>query len=692
MCARLILLALLFLPRPALTQSPADSLLQLLATAPADTHRVTLLVDLAWEINETGTDEADARLQEALALARRLKFSRGEAAALNGLGIVEEIRGNMSQAEQHYREALRIRRALDDKRDIASTLNNLGILSEWNGDFVQALKYHRENFSIMEELGDSLRMARAQENIAGAYLESGEYPEAQIALNSARAIYEKRQDDNVAQVYTKLGHIHFELDRYEEAYNWYAKSLRLRENRDDPVGLALALNDFANALDELDSSQTALSFYLRSLDLWTELNDSLRMAQLYTNLGDAHKHLKNFNQALEYLTIAEKIYVAHEDTPGLMEVYNSRGDVLRRLKRYEEAFAMTRKYYDIAQAINDEKYIQRAYKDLAALYAAVGDFEQAYRHRISYDEFRYARLDEQMSRSFARGEALYADQFVRDSVKQQRLLLRQNAAEIAQKTLRMQLLLAGALALALLVALLYNRNRLRRKANQQLSAQNEIIQKERERADALLRNILPQSTAQELKEKNRVLPVRYDSVTVLFTDFVGFTRIAEHMTPEALVAELDRCFRLFDAIAAAHRLEKIKTIGDAYMCAGGLPEPNNTHAEDAVSAALVMQAELERLMLENRAAGKPEFAMRIGIHTGPVVAGVVGMHKFAYDIWGDAVNTAARMEQSGELGRVNISAATWERVKDRFRCTFRGEIEAKNKGELAMYFVEGNIH
>jgi adenylate cyclase len=153
------------------------------------------------------------------------------------------------------------------------------------------------------------------------------------------------------------------------------------------------------------------------------------------------------------------------------------------------------------------------------------------------------------------------------------------------------------------------------------------------------------------------------------------------------VAELDQCFRLFDAITVRHGLEKIKTIGDAYMCAGGLPIPNDTHPVDAVEAAVAMQAGLQELMQKNKEAGRPVFEMRIGIHTGPVVAGVVGSHKFAYDIWGDTVNTAARLEQTGEPGRINISEATYQRVRHRFECVYRGKFPAKNKGEMDMYFV-----
>ena len=242
------------------------------------------------------------------------------------------------------------------------------------------------------------------------------------------------------------------------------------------------------------------------------------------------------------------------------------------------------------------------------------------------------------------------------------------------------------------------------------------LRAEKERSDALLLNILPEEVAEELKAKGEAAAKFIEQATILFTDFKGFTAISERMGPQELVRDLNECFSAFDRICERHGIEKIKTIGDAYMAAGGLPTPNTTHAVDAINAALEMRDFIAEGKAKKAAAGLPYFEVRIGVHTGPVVAGIVGVKKFQYDIWGDTVNTASRMESSGEVGRVNISGATYALVKDAviraqlpvvsvgagslttdnqqlttqkaFTFTPRGKVQAKGKGELEMYFVE----
>jgi class 3 adenylate cyclase len=214
------------------------------------------------------------------------------------------------------------------------------------------------------------------------------------------------------------------------------------------------------------------------------------------------------------------------------------------------------------------------------------------------------------------------------------------------------------------------------------------VERQKEKSDELLLNILPSEVAEELKEKGYTTAKSFDEVTVLFSDIKGFTSVAEKMTAQELVEEINTYFSAFDNIIEKNGLEKIKTIGDAYIAAGGLPEKNSATAQNVVAAAIAMQLVVEKLKQERIASGKAYFELRIGIHTGPVVAGVVGIKKFQYDFWGDTVNLAARMEQSGIPGKINISQHTYDGVKDQFNCVHRGKIEAKNKGEIDMYFVE----
>lgn len=258
-----------------------------------------------------------------------------------------------------------------------------------------------------------------------------------------------------------------------------------------------------------------------------------------------------------------------------------------------------------------------------------------------------------------------------------------------QQRLNLLRLLSGQIAVSINNSLLYEN--LEQKVidrTEQVVQQKNVIEQEKLVSEKLLLNILPAETAFELKQTGKAQPKRYEHVTVMFTDFVEFTKISNITPADELVNDIDYYFREFDEIISKYKIEKIKTIGDSYMCVSGLPVINQSHAVDMIDAALQIIAFINRTKAERIQQQKSYFDIRIGINTGPVVAGVVGSKKFAYDIWGDTVNIAARLQQTSEPGRINISPSTYEQAKEKFRFTARGKISIKNKGELDMYFAD----
>jgi histidine kinase len=241
-------------------------------------------------------------------------------------------------------------------------------------------------------------------------------------------------------------------------------------------------------------------------------------------------------------------------------------------------------------------------------------------------------------------------------------------------------LLAGQMAISIENALFYNdlENKVKERTNE--------LEIEKKKSDDLLLNILPEDIANELKQTGRTKPRSYEVATVMFTDFENFTSKSEHLSPEELVTLIDTCFTKFDEIISKYKMEKIKTIGDAYLCVSGLPDPKTHNAVNVVDAAMEIIEAIKSFRLN--AGDNSYFDIRIGIHTGPLVAGVVGDKKFAFDIWGDTVNTASRMEQNSEPNKINISHSTYDLVKEKYNCTYRGKKAAKNKGMIEMYFVD----
>ena len=259
--------------------------------------------------------------------------------------------------------------------------------------------------------------------------------------------------------------------------------------------------------------------------------------------------------------------------------------------------------------------------------------------------------------------------------------------EIEKQTLINYLLILGLSGLVILAASFYRMYTVKKGIQDLLMQKNVEIETEKKRSDDLLLNILPLEVAEELKRTGKYESRYFDKVTVMFTDFKDFTKISEQISPKKLVDDIDFIFRAFDEIIERNDLEKIKTIGDAYLCVSGLPDTTTHNSMNILKAATEIQEFIQALIEEKKKENQPFFDIRIGIHTGPLVAGIVGAKKFAFDIWGDTVNTAARMEQNCEPGKINLSGSTFKDVLTKVEYTYRGKVEAKNKGEIDMYYL-----
>jgi class 3 adenylate cyclase len=561
-------------------------------------------------------------------------------------GAALHQKGAFDSAEAALHHALAMATDRHDIKLSADVYKILGFIREGRGDTKGALGRYLQVVSVLEQQqpADSIRNGGAYLNIAFLYQGIG-------LLALAEEYFAKYQDyvgDNPQarqNANSFKAELAVERGNYEEALGWYEKCLAVAKLT-------------RNKLDEV----TMLCY----------------TGEQKMKLGRAAEARKDFAEGVR---IAEQI--GNEEWRAHMKA--ALGTLAAQEGRYREAIAQSNEALQAADRIGDRRTQHDACKSLYLANRALGRLGKAlaYNDRVLALE-KDMRVDELASSSLRRE---YQVKLVTDSVEKEKELLRaqiEHQAEVARLDRTRDYLIGGAVLLLLAAGGFFSRMRYMHRAKLRM-------EREKERSDDLLLNILPAEVAEELKRNGESAARDFKLVSILFTDFKDFTRTSEKLDAAHLVEEVNACFTAFDGIMEKYGIEKIKTIGDAYMCAGGLPLPSTDSALNTVLAGLEMQAFVSARKLEREAVGLLAFEMRCGIHTGPVVAGIVGVKKFQYDLWGDTVNTASRMETSGEVGKVNISEATYAQVKSEPGLIFtsRGKIQAKGKGEMEMYFVDG---
>jgi class 3 adenylate cyclase/Tfp pilus assembly protein PilF len=621
-----------------------DSLKVVIITGEDDTIKVQNLILLSQ--NFAGTDNPNAiyYASKARDLAITLNYQPGRAKALKYIGLGYYYQAEFVQTIDYWEQSLAVYEDIGDKLGIANILSNLGAVNTAEGDETRGIEYLLRSRTIAEEVQDTFRLSTVLLNIGFVYSKKEEtYDKALEYYNQALPLFEyQNYADGIGTVTLNIGVIFLDKGEYDSAEVYVERSLKAVKGT------------------EIEPSSL---YYL---------------GRVYAGRGEYERALLVQQQAMALAKSYGSKLDEAKAIMGMGETYQLQGQHRRALDLYLQAMPLLQGTADF------KNELQEVYEGLSLSFAEVNDFQNAYK----YQELLTAIKDTLFYAANQKKLDLLVSIF--DNEKKQgeiELLTKDKAlqeANLQKEKIVKNAFLGGFVVIFVIAFIIFRNYRNKVKTNKLLDKQNEEI-------EGLLLNILPAEVAKELQHEGYATPQNYESATVLFTDFKGFTQISSGLLPHELIAELNSYFNEFDDIIGKHNLEKIKTIGDAYMCAGGIPSANTTHAVDAVEAGLAIQKYIARKNEKRNADGLVPWELRVGIHTGPIVAGVVGRKKYAYDIWGDAVNIASRMESNGEAYKVNISEATYHLVKDKFKCVARGKISVKGAGEKDMYFVEGPI-
>lgn len=556
--------------------------------------------------------------------------------------------------------------------DKLELLRNLAFNSK--NDISKSLIYVEELIALAQQSNNYLYLYRGY-NLKGQNLKrSGNLTQAlDVFIKGSEAAARIKDRAFEGGSYLSIANIYSDIGNSANAEIYYKKSIEILRKSSDSLTLATSLLNAGDEAFNQKKYDQALNFFSESGFIFKKINYPIGTAYNYGNLGMVYAEQgkdqlaeNNINKALEILKEAEDYY-------GISDYLTYMSDIYLRKKDFPTALSYAKRSLELATLYKLKEQVSSSNATLSKIYDVAGNKDAALHHYKEHIAFRDSLINLDNVQKMA-------DLRTDFEVSQKQIEV--DLAE--QKRKNQQLVsigIAAALLFMIILALLWYRRYLFIKKTKK------IIEEERDKSDSLLLNILPVETATELKTYGKVKAKKYNEVTVLFSDFKGFTSYSQNLSPESLVETVDFYFSKFDTIIEKYGLEKIKTIGDAYMCAGGLHHnEGNENAHKMILAAQEITNFVE-MTKNDILINDMSFDIRIGINTGPVVAGVVGTKKFAFDIWGDTVNVASRMESMSEPGKINISEATYNLVKEKFECEYRGEIEAKNRGKMKMYFV-----
>ena len=629
-------------------------------------------------LNTGKQEEAIEAFEESIKYYEAAGFLKGAAGGHINIGITLNGMGRSDEAIEKYDLGIDICDQIGNIDFKMNGLNNKGVIYLNKGEYDKAIPVFKE---VAKVAGKSIPGSDAHKgglvNLGYALAKKGDHASAIKYLNDCIKLIDKYGGGQVdIYAYNFLGSSYNALGEFDNALTYFEKSYARADSMGNPGAMVAPLSNIADIHKNRGDFKKAKELLFKAAKLAKESNHITMELQSLINLGyidfdegELDSSEFRFNKALEGALKVGEFDKQAFAMIGLGKVNLNKGKAKTAQYYYNKAHTIGKDIGDPTIIMGATDGLTKAYKNLGNSQAALDMFEEfvLFKDSIERDENKRAVIHQEFRYAYEKKALADSLDFAqKEAIKD--LELEKRNADLAKQRIALAGTGIGILLLILLAS---------------------SIRRGKKRSDELLHNILPAEVAQELKESGKVSSKRIDQVTVLFTDFKDFTSVAEKLNADQLVEDLHDCFSEFDRIMEKYGIEKIKTIGDSYMAAGGLPVPHNKNARNVIRAALDIRDFIEKGKAKKIESGLPYFEVRIGVHTGPVVAGIVGVKKFQYDIWGDTVNTASRMESSGEEGKVNISDVTYQLIKDdpEFSFSSRGEIETKGKGKINMWFV-----
>lgn len=641
-----LLAALLFLTISTLEAQDPDSLRRAFRNpALTDSTRLSNVHGLARYFLYRDPDSSLYYAGIQKAFAQDVQDTSFLGAGYNIEGGAYMVMGRFVEALDRFARSLDLKKAIRDTIGMAAAYNNIGNVYYYQGDYPRALKYFVASSELEEMIGNRKGLAASKLNIGSIYGEQKEPARALENFHRALQIYRSLGDSTgMGNSCVNVGAAYMALDSFDAARTYLEQGVDFLQNTTANNNVIVAYGDLARIHLEEGNPERAFSYFQLCEDMLESTSDRLQLAKLYISRGGAHLKLRRYNRARDdcsgALGIAEQIGALPEMQDACECLYHAH----KGLGQNERALT----FFERSVALNDSLARDET------------------RTQLQIMEFR---------------QQVASDSIEREQEK--RVVEAEHARQVERMNRRRNVYVAMGLALLVLSVVLYRTVRRTQRSMRQ-------IEGEKSRTDKLLLSVLPEPVANELLTTGKVDAREFEGVTVLFTDFVGFTEAVKDVPGMVLVNELNEIFRAFDEIVARHGIQKIKTVGDAYMAAGGLPVSSTETVKRTVDAALEMQTFIEHYRTTRSGSANPTFHMRAGVHKGPVTAGIVGQHNFQFDIWGTTVNIASRLETHSTQGRVNISREIYDVIAadPHYRFVARGRQAVKGAGEMEMWFVE----